>query len=124
VKLKSLRSTRLGAGAAVVALIGAAVLMPASTAFAGSNEPPVIAELYCDSWGTNQFFCSMTIEGGITPDYTYWSSGGNVSSFGSQGTDYTLGTCATQGSYTQVNVIVRDGYGYYSQQQSFGFTCE
>ena len=121
-KLRSLCSRRLGAGAAAAALIGAAVLVPATTAYAGSNEPPTIAEFYCDSWGANQFFCSIQVSGGITPYSSYWSSGGNVSSFGSQGVSYTLGTCTTQGQYTQVNVLVRDGYGY-SAQSSFGFTC-
>lgn len=121
-KLNSLRSGRLGAGAAVLALVGAGVLAPASAAYAGSNEPPTIAEFYCDSWGANQFVCTIDIEGGISPYSGYWSSGGNVSSFGAQNQDYTLGTCTTQGLYTQVNVLVRDGYGY-SASASFGFTC-
>lgn len=123
-KLKSLGSTRLGAGAAAAAMIAAAVLVPASSAYAGSNEPPVIAGLYCDSWGTNQFFCSMSIEYGYNPYTTFWYNGANVSSFGEQGPEYTLGTCATQGAYTQVDVITHDGYGYVSQEVSFGFTCE
>jgi len=121
VKLKSLRSTRLGAGAATAALIGVAVLVPASAAHAAS-EPPTIAGFYCNSWGANQFFCSISIGGGIPPYTSSWSGGANVSSFGSQGESYTLGTCTTQGLYTQVNVLVRDGYGY-SSQSSFGFTC-
>ncbi|WP_194921090.1 hypothetical protein [Catenulispora rubra] len=121
-KLKSLRSSRLGAGAATAALIGAAVLVPASAARAGT-EPPIIAGLYCNSWGANQFFCSMSVEGGISPWTSYWSGAANVSGFGSHGESYTLGTCTTQGLYTQVNVVVSDGYGYYSAQSSFGFTC-
>ena len=120
-KLRSLRSSRLGAAAAAVALIGAAVLVPASAAYADS-EPPTIGEFYCDSWGASQFFCSIFISGGISPYTSYWSGGANVSSFGSQGESYTLGTCTTQGQYTQVDVLVRDGYGY-SAQASFGFTC-
>jgi hypothetical protein len=121
VKLKSLRSSRLGAGAAAAALVGAAVLVPASAAYAGS-EPPTIGEFYCDSWGANQFVCTIDIIGGITPYSSYWSGAGNVSSFGSQNQDYTLGYCTTQGQYTQVDVLVRDGYGY-SAQASYGFTC-
>jgi hypothetical protein len=123
VKLRSLRSSRLGAAAAATALIGAALLVPASTAYAGSNEPPTIGGLYCDSWGTNQLVCTMGISGGITPYSTYWSNGANVSSFSTQGQDYALGTCTTQGQYTQVNVVVHDGYGY-TASASFGFTCE
>jgi hypothetical protein len=122
VKLRSLRSSRLRAGAAAAALIGAAVLVPASAAYAVS-EPPTIGEFYCDSWGASQFFCSISIGGGISPYSSYWSGGANVSSFGSQGESYTLGYCTTQGQYTQVDVLVRDGYGY-SSQASFAFTCE
>jgi hypothetical protein len=123
VKLRSLRSSRLGVGAAAAALVGAAVLVPASAAYADS-EPPTVAGFYCDSWGANQFFCSISIEGGISPYNSYWSNGANVSSFGSQGESYTLGYCATQGQYTQVDVLVQDGYGYYSAKETFGFTCE
>jgi hypothetical protein len=122
VKLKSLRSSRLGAGAATAVLVGAAVLVPAAAANA-ENEPPTIAELYCDSWGANQFFCSVQVSGGIEPYSSSWSDGGNVSSFGSQSVIYTLGYCTTQGQYTQVDLFVRDGYGY-TAQSSFGFTCE
>lgn len=121
-KLRSLRSGRLRAGAAAAALIGAAVFVPASAASADS-EPPTIAAFYCDSWGASQFFCSITIEGGISPLTSSWTDGANVSSFGSQGESYTLGYCTTQGQYTQVDVLVRDGYGY-TESASFGFTCE
>jgi hypothetical protein len=46
VKLRSLRSSRLGAAAATAALAGAAVLVPASTAYASA---PTVSNLYCDS---------------------------------------------------------------------------
>jgi hypothetical protein len=121
VKLRSLRASRLSAGAATAALIGAAMLAPASAAHAAS-EPPTISGMYCDSWGANQFFCSISISGGITPYTSYWSGSANVATFGAQNQSYTLGTCTTQGVNTTVYVLVRDGYGY-TNQASFEFVC-
>jgi hypothetical protein len=121
VKLQSPRSSRLGAGVATAALIGAAVLVPASTAHA--EDTVTIGGLYCDSWGSNQFICTMSILGGVTPYSTYWTAGANVSSFTVQSIEYSMGYCGVQGQNTEVSVFVRDDLGATSQG-SFEFTCE
>jgi hypothetical protein len=121
VKLQSLRSSRLGAGVAAAALIGAAVLVPASTA--NAEDTVTIGWLYCASWGSGQFICTMTILGGVTPYMTYWTAGANVSSFTAQGIEYATGYCGVQGQNTEVSVFVRDDMGATSQA-SFEFTCE
>jgi hypothetical protein len=120
VKLQSLRSSRLGAGAAAAALIGAAALVPASTAHA--SGPPAISNFYCNSWGAGQFICTITITGGTSPYESIWQDGANVSSFTDQSMSYALGYCV-QGQYAQVNVIVIDDMGA-SARASGGFTCE
>jgi len=120
VKLQSLRSSRLGAGAVAAALIGAAVLVPASTAYASGS--PVINNYTCNSWGAGQFICTITITGGTSPYSSIWQAGANVSSFYDQSMSYTLGYCV-EGQYAKVSVIVIDDVGA-SAQASTGFTCE
>ncbi len=119
-KLQSLRSSRLGAGAAVAALIGAAVLVPASTAYASGSAG--ISNFTCNSWGTGQFICTITISGGTPPYTSIWQAGANVTGFGAQSESYTLGYCV-EGQYAEVSVIV-DDYSGAPAQASTGFTCE
>jgi hypothetical protein len=121
VKLQSLRSSRLGAGAAAAALIGAAMLVPASTAHASGS--PQIGAFDCNSWGAGQFFCSISIGGGTSPYTSFWQAGANVSGFYGQGTSYVLGYCVQQGQYASVSVIVTDDVGAQGTASS-GFTCE
>jgi hypothetical protein len=117
-KLQSARLSRLGAGVAAVALIGAASLLPYSTAHA--SDPPTIGGFYCASWGSGQFICTMTITGGIQPVMSSWT-GTNVT-FSEPSTDYAEGYCVV-GQNAEVSVIVRDDMNQ-SAQASFTFTCE
>jgi hypothetical protein len=119
VKLRSLRSSRLGAAAATAALAGAAVLVPASTAYASA---PTVSNLYCDSWGAGQFFCSLTISGGSPPFSSLWFAGANVTGFGAQSADYTLGYCV-QNQNAEISVIVRSSTGEAAPEVSTEFPC-
>ena len=118
-KLKSLRSSRLGVGAAAAALIGAAVLVPASAAYASGT--PTVSEFDCDSYGAGQFACTIFIGGGTSPYTSYWQAGANVTSISSQGESYALGYCV-QGQAAEITVLVRDYVGA-TGTASDGFTC-
>jgi hypothetical protein len=118
VKLQSARLSRLGAGAAAAALVGAAVLLPSSPAHA--SDPPTIGGLYCASWGSGQFICTMSVSGGWQPVTSSWT-GTNVT-FSETSEDYGEGYCV-EGQNAEVSVVVRDEMNQ-SAQASFGFTCE
>ena len=116
--LQSLRSSRLGAAAAAAALVGAAALLPATTAYASQTT---IGAFDCNSWGAGQFFCSISIGGGTPPYVSSWAAGANVTGFSSTGESYALGSCV-QGQFAQVTVYVWDPAG--TAQASQGFSCQ
>jgi len=123
VKLQSARPSRLGAGAVVAALIGAAVLVPPATAHADSG--PTISELICNDQGYgdyNKFLCTMTISGGVSPYSSEWQAGANVTGFYYPSISYALGYCVV-GQYAEVSVNVSDDVGEHVEA-SAGFECD
>jgi hypothetical protein len=123
VKLQSARPSPLGASVAAAALVGAAVLVPASTAHAYS--PPTISELICNDQGYgdyNKFICTMSISGGVSPYTSYWQAGANVTGFYYPSISYALGYCVV-GQYAQVSVNVSDDVGEHTEA-SAGFNCD
>jgi hypothetical protein len=123
VRLQSARLSRLGAGVATAALIGAAVLVPTSTAHAYSA--PTISELICNDQGYgdyNKFICTMTISGGVSPYTSEWQAGANVTGFYYPSISYALGYCVV-GQYAEVSVNVSDDVGEHVEA-SAGFACD